>query len=70
MKNTVLKTIVTTIFIIATLYLQAQIPGPGDPGAPGGGGGASVPLDGGFLMSLLAVGGILSVFLKKKKKEE
>lgn len=65
MKNSLLKTLLVSSFFTVSLILQAQIPGPGDPG-----GGASVPLDGGLLMGLLAVGGILSAFLRKKKKNE
>lgn len=65
MKNSLLKTLLVGSLFIVSLMLQAQIPGPGDPG-----GGASVPLDGGLLMGLLAAGGILSAFLKKKKKDE
>lgn len=69
MKSSFLKFSLTIAILAISTFMYSQIPGPGDPGG-GGGGGASVPLDGGLLMSLLAVGGVLSAFLKKNKKKD
>lgn len=69
MKSSFLKFSLTIAILAISTFMYSQIPGPGDPDI-GGGGGASVPLDGGLLMSLLAVGGVLSAFLKKNKKKD
>ncbi len=67
MKNTRVL-IILVVILLTTTEMFAQLL-PGDPGYPGGG--ASVPLDGGLLLALLAAGGVgASLFAKSKKKEK
>lgn len=68
MKSSFFKISLTIAILAISTFMYSQIPGPGDPIV--GGGGASVPIDGGLIMGLLAVGGVLSAFLKKNKKED
>ncbi len=71
MKSSFFKISLTIAILGISTFMYSQIPGPGDPiVGGGGGGGASVPIDGGLIMGLLAVGGVLSAFLKKNKKED
>lgn len=66
-KNEVLRSTLMLTFLLVTVLVFGQDGGthPGtDPD------GMNVPIDGGILMALLAGGSLVTIFLKKKKKEQ
>lgn len=62
--KTLVVYILVSLFNISFVMADFLPPQPGDPGTT-----MSVPIDGGILMSLLAVAGFLSLLIKKKKKD-
>ena len=52
----------TILFLVFTQFIFSQIPGPGEPTR-----GTSAPLDGGLLISLLAIGTFIAGFFQSKK---
>lgn len=57
-----------TLLILVCFFTINLVAQPGDPGHSGGG--ASIPLDGGLLLGLLAGGSALTAYLFKRKKKE
>ena len=58
------RNILFLLLIIFVQLISAQTHPGADPS------GMSVPIDGGILMAILAGGGLFSMLLKKKKKDE
>jgi hypothetical protein len=65
-KNSMLK----MAFIFVGLIMINFVFADGGGAHPGTDPGISVPVDGGLLMALLAGGGLATMFLKRKKKDE
>lgn len=66
-KNSMLKMAFIFVGLIMFNFMFAQTGGGAHPGTDPG---ISVPVDGGLLMALLAGGGLATMLLKRKKKDE
>ena len=67
-SNNKLKYSLLVIFLLTNGLLFAQIANPG--GNPTSGPGMNAPLDGGLVVAILAGGGLIAAFFKKRNDKE